>query len=533
MNSWKVKLSVAVGLPILLAVISIGVAALTIYNQNLAAVSSIDQSIQRQAKVGELSYAIVNLNRHLHAVVAADSNADIRQSAIAAIKASAAKDEAMQKFDQLIKTPSSQELKQALDELKPVQMQLLKFGKRNEDGSASELLRDSAGKFERVETLVEQVGKEEEALLVAAVRENMEQGNQVILWLVLALVIGAVVATGLSVWLIRTLLAALEAIRRVMSEFAQGRLRVDVAYTSSDELGQTIDALLSATNSVERVVVGAMQSADNITGLSKEFETDAGKTVERAAKIDDDVSAIAAECELLDKLSIEVRQLAAAASESTHNSTAAAKNATHDIENISASFQGLRSDIDSAVSKTSELDQVSSTISKFTADISGISEQTNLLALNAAIEAARAGEQGRGFAVVADEVRSLAQRSNEAVAEISALAESMRTQMTQSVQSLSNCRESLEANVSQLANSQETIKQAEYEAEAVTSNMDSVIQHISDQKERIATISKVTNGLRHVTEDTRKFAEARLLSAQKLSKESDTMRLTINHFKTE
>lgn len=131
----------------------------------------------------------------------------------------------------------------------------------------------------------------------------------------------------------------------------------------------------------------------------------------------------------------------------------------------------ISSDTKSSSTSVDELKTITAGINDFVNIIKGISDQTNLLALNAAIEAARAGEQGRGFAVVADEVRTLAQRSSEASNEISILIEQVNNQMTDVIDGIASVGHKSE----QITTSTSSIEQTANEIVGLSQNMYSVI----------------------------------------------------------
>ena len=126
-------------------------------------------------------------------------------------------------------------------------------------------------------------------------------------------------------------------------------------------------------------------------------------------------------------------------------SFASADEVSHEIlellQNTVGSSAGIETDAGSAVSAVEALQEAATGINNFVDMISSISDQTNLLALNAAIEAARAGEQGRGFAVVADEVRTLAQRSADATSEISSLIDDVNKKVTEVITMIQQVRD--------------------------------------------------------------------------------------------
>ncbi|WP_028299097.1 methyl-accepting chemotaxis protein [Oceanospirillum beijerinckii] len=152
-------------------------------------------------------------------------------------------------------------------------------------------------------------------------------------------------------------------------------------------------------------------------------------------------------------------------------------------QTIADNFQHSISELADRVNKTSEiiseLEKGSEGMSSIVATIRGISEQTNLLALNAAIEAARAGEQGRGFAVVADEVRMLSQRTHASTEEISAMISSFKSTLTTAVETMQGCHSLVEASVD--------------DALATRNNFDeiaSAIKQINAMSEQIATAAE-------------------------------------------
>jgi methyl-accepting chemotaxis protein len=176
----------------------------------------------------------------------------------------------------------------------------------------------------------------------------------------------------------------------------------------------------------------------------------------------------------------------------------------------------LSGDITKSAQAVNEVEERVDAIGSVVGTIQGISEQTNLLALNAAIEAARAGEAGRGFAVVADEVRNLAQRTQTATVEIQEM-------ISQLQQSASSAVELMEKSVVEAADGVELVTNAGGELDAIVSQ----VNNINDMNFQIATAadqqSSVTSEMNQNLDNVRELVEASVVVVTELLETSEMM----------
>jgi methyl-accepting chemotaxis protein len=207
--------------------------------------------------------------------------------------------------------------------------------------------------------------------------------------------------------------------------------------------GQIASTVQDVTRGVSQQTVSITQTAGSIEMMTRAIDAVAAGAREQA-------SSTSGASEITNQLASAIQQVTQNVQEVTKNSLSAADNARsggHTVEETIASMQGIRSTVQASEAKVQEMGQRSAQISTILETIEDIASQTNLLALNAAIEAARAGEHGKGFAVVADEVRKLAERSAFAAREIGALVHRIQTTVAEAVSSMSQSAGEVEKGV--------------------------------------------------------------------------------------
>jgi len=237
---------------------------------------------------------------------------------------------------------------------------------------------------------------------------------------ILMLLLGSAIGLGVALTLIRrTVSGPLTEAGAVIHAIAAGDLSRPMPKAGSDEIGVMILSLGRMQQSLHDLIGGIRSGIDVLNHSASELAVASAASARVSEDQFEAASGMAASVEQLSVSIDQVDEFAREAKSVSQSTGQSLEESSHTIQNAANGIQGISDAVNTAATTIRELESLSSQISNIVDVIRDIADQTNLLALNAAIEAARAGEQGRGFAVVADEVRKLAERTAKSTQEIS------------------------------------------------------------------------------------------------------------------
>ncbi|SUP92744.1 chemotaxis protein [Vibrio owensii] len=256
-------------------------------------------------------------------------------------------------------------------------------------------------------------------------------------------------ALGMVALLLKTVVKPINDIKEAMVQIASGEgdLSQRISINSQDEIGQLAGGFNQFVTKIQATVSQVVESSNTLrqemNNLNALTSTIADSTVGQQR----DSEAVAAAVHEMQVTSRNVSDSATEAALASQTANEELSNTNVILEQTVAAIRDLAGEIESASQVINTLDNDVSNIASVLDVIRGIAEQTNLLALNAAIEAARAGEQGRGFAVVADEVRSLASRTQKSTGEIQTMIEKLQAGAAQAVEVMHGSKTSSEDTI--------------------------------------------------------------------------------------
>ena len=338
----------------------------------------------------------------------------------------------------------------------------------------------------------------------------------------------------LLVWLMaRSVTRPILGVARMLEDIASGEgdLTRRLAYDKKDELGQLagwfnrfLDKLQPIIAEVKHSVQDARNTADQSAAIAT--QTSAGmeqqyRQVDQAATASHEMSATAQ----------DVARSAAQAAQAARDADQATRQGLTIIDRTTASIDHLAADMSVAMTQVEGLAANSEKIGSVLEVIRAIAEQTNLLALNAAIEAARAGEAGRGFAVVADEVRNLARRTQESVEETRQVIEQLQIGTQEVVNSMSNSHRQAQGSVEQVGQAVTALQQI---GNAVTVITDMNLQIASAAEEQSAVAEEINSNvasIRDVTESLSGQANESARVSQSLNSLANQQQTLMDQFR--
>lgn len=361
-------------------------------------------------------------------------------------------------------------------------------------------------------------------------RRDVESGdarNMQLICTLLALVLGVFAAIIITRQITRPLRDTLEVVERIGS----GDLSQTMVITRRDELGELQQGIQRMGTTLRDLIGNIRDSVVQIASAAEELsavteQTSAGVN---SQKVETDQVATA-----MHEMSATVQEVARNAEQASQAASVAdkeARNGDKVVGEAITQIERLAAEVVRSTDAMTQLEQESDKIGKVMDVIKAVAEQTNLLALNAAIEAARAGEAGRGFAVVADEVRGLAQRTQKSTEEIEALVAGLQNGTRQVSSIMLSSRELTESSVT-------LTRKAGTSLESITltvSNIQAMNQQIAaaaeEQSAVAEEISRSIINVRDVSEQTASASEETAASSVELARLGNQLQMLVSHFK--
>ena len=340
------------------------------------------------------------------------------------------------------------------------------------------------------------------------------------------------IALGLMVsfFVRRHIVAAINRIKTAAIDLKSGDLTKRVTVEGTDEVAQTADAFNESIAGFQQAVRQVLDEANAVSGASKLLSENAHQVAEGSNRQADAASAVAATMEQMTVsvtlISDNAQQVKATSSRSLANTVAGGESLGRllgEIAHVRQSFEAITASVREFVRSTVS-------IANLTKQVKDLADQTNLLALNAAIEAARAGEQGRGFAVVADEVRKLAEHSSAAANDIDGVTKALKDQAGIVETSLEAGTHSLGSSQTHLDELDQVFSSARESVSEANNGVDEIAAAVREQSTGSNDVARNIDEIARMVEENSSAIKQTSNAAKQLEQLANNLQVAVSRF---
>ncbi|MEE4245297.1 MAG: methyl-accepting chemotaxis protein [Kangiellaceae bacterium] len=376
-------------------------------------------------------------------------------------------------------------------------------------------------------TTAQQTGLEIlEKLLNQRVDSESSKLNSLIIVVIISVLIAGYLFIGMSI----SISESVRYLSKVAGKFIKGDTNARVELITKDEMRELAKTFNWLIESVSSLLNNFESSANNVASQANDVDSLAiktGKAVEEQKLAANNMSQLAGELiQLVNDANLHTKGV----DDSVQQAKGVTDSSGETMLNTQQLVHKLSDDLKQSVASVHSLSEQSNNIAQVLEVIKSIAEQTNLLALNAAIEAARAGEQGRGFAVVADEVRTLAQRTQESTQEIEQTIESLQQGVSNAVKSMetsSDLSKEAASQAEELISASATLKSV---MEDIAHNNQDNKRTIEQQQQMADKMSSVLSTMTHLSSQTETMANQSIDAGKEMNNTADAMKKLIDDF---
>lgn len=396
-----------------------------------------------------------------------------------------------------------------------------RIGLSSEEGILGEMRRTIHQTETKLEAMVSSMSQQTESLLTK------------VEWLITSLFVVIAVIASLVAWRVgASINRPLAVIREAMLEIDRSRdLSLRVTYQGKDEIGDVARSINQMLQGFQKVVGSVNETVLNMKQQTQQLSQTAERTAKDAERQRDETDMVAASVAQMVGTIEDISRNMEVAADKSQNAQQSVSDGQARVTSAVSLVNNLSGQLQSSVLSAQELAKESESIGTVLNVIQDIAEQTNLLALNAAIEAARAGEQGRGFAVVADEVRALASRTHDATVEISDIINSLQQRTQSIVTIMQSCGEEGQRSRDEASVIGDVLERITYEVNEISEMAQSVATAIGQQSVAANEINRNVVIINEISMDTSEAVRLNSRSSHDISELAHQLEGVVSRFK--
>jgi methyl-accepting chemotaxis protein len=334
-----------------------------------------------------------------------------------------------------------------------------------------------------------------------------------------------------AIFLTHNFVTRLNRVSGAMGRIADGDISTHINIFAKDEIGDLGHAINRMLTSLNGMVASIKATAEQVASAATQLYATSDQIATGAEEVAAQAGTVATASEEMTCTSSEIANNCLMAVESSQRASDSASSGFAVVQETVDEMGRIAERVKESARTVESLGARSDQIGEIVGTIEDIADQTNLLALNAAIEAARAGEQGRGFAVVADEVRALAERTTKATKEIGAMIKAIQMETRGAVSSMEEGVKAVEKGTADAGRSGLALQEILEQANSVTMQINQIATAAEQQT---ATTNEITNNIQQITDvvhETAKGSQESASAANQLSRFADELQHLVGNFK--